>query len=272
MAHVSPKKPVSLISFRFFLPGPDCMPTFSTWRGRDRLSRRRRGRADRAGARLRLQQGGELGAVRAGPRRSPRAGRRVIALDNRGHGESSKLYEPADYHTALMAEDVRALLDHLRDRARRRDGLFPWARGLPPSLALAHPQRVRSLILGGLGIKLGRRRGPAGLHRRGAGSAEHRRCERSGRPHVPRLRRADQIRTAGARGLHPRLAAGPEPEQVGGTIQAPAPGRGGQQGPGRRAPAAELADMLFPNGQALEIPDRDHMLAVGDKVFKAARA
>src|SRR5688572_8499071 len=42
-----------------------------------------------------------------------RAGRRVIALDDRGHGESSKLYQPADYHTALMAEDVRALLDHL---------------------------------------------------------------------------------------------------------------------------------------------------------------
>jgi len=31
--------------------------------------------------------------------------------------------------------------------------------------------------------------------------------------------------------------------------------------------AQELADML-PNGQALDIPDRDHMLAVGDKVYK----
>src|ERR1700754_947233 len=43
-----------------------------------------------------------------------RAGRRVIALDDRGHGASSKLYDPARYHTALMAEDVRALMDHLR--------------------------------------------------------------------------------------------------------------------------------------------------------------
>src|SRR6516225_7565212 len=41
------------------------------------------------------------------------AGRRVIALDNRGHGASSKLYDPAAYHSARMAEDVRALLDHL---------------------------------------------------------------------------------------------------------------------------------------------------------------
>ena len=42
-----------------------------------------------------------------------RAGRRVIALDNRGHGRSTKLYEPAAYHSAIMAQDVRALLDHL---------------------------------------------------------------------------------------------------------------------------------------------------------------
>src|SRR5438105_7017497 len=42
-----------------------------------------------------------------------RAGRRAIALDNRGHGQSSKLYDPAAYHTDTMADDVRALLDHL---------------------------------------------------------------------------------------------------------------------------------------------------------------
>src|SRR5262249_50294405 len=42
-----------------------------------------------------------------------RAGRRVIALDDRGHGESTKLYDPERYHSAIMAEDVRALMDHL---------------------------------------------------------------------------------------------------------------------------------------------------------------
>ena len=34
-----------------------------------------------------------------------RGGRRVIAFDNRGHGQSSKLYEPAAYHTEKMADD-----------------------------------------------------------------------------------------------------------------------------------------------------------------------
>ena len=44
-------------------------------------------------------------------------------------------------------------------------------------------------------------------------------------------------------------------------------GRGRHQGRHRRL-ADELA-ALMPNGHALDIPDRDHMVAVGDKVFKA---
>ncbi len=82
-----------------------------------------------------------------------RAGRRVIALDDRGHGESSKLYEPADYHTSLMADDVRALLDHLQ--IERADVMgYSMGSRISAFLAVRHPARVRSLILGGLGIKL----------------------------------------------------------------------------------------------------------------------
>src|ERR1700733_12562682 len=45
-------------------------------------------------------------------------GRRVVALDLRGHGESSKLYESADYSIEILAGDVIALMDHLTfDRA-----------------------------------------------------------------------------------------------------------------------------------------------------------
>jgi pimeloyl-ACP methyl ester carboxylesterase len=41
-------------------------------------------------------------------------GRRVIALDNRGHGDSAKLYDPEAYHIGTMAGDVAALMDHLK--------------------------------------------------------------------------------------------------------------------------------------------------------------
>ena len=40
-------------------------------------------------------------------------GRRVVALDNRGHGDSAKLYDTEQYHIGSMASDVSALMDHL---------------------------------------------------------------------------------------------------------------------------------------------------------------
>jgi pimeloyl-ACP methyl ester carboxylesterase len=40
-----------------------------------------------------------------------RAGRRVIALDQRGHGRSGKPHEPDAYSMALLVEDVRTVLD-----------------------------------------------------------------------------------------------------------------------------------------------------------------
>ena len=52
------------------------------------------------------------------------AGRRVIALDNRGHGAVRKLYDPAAYHTVTMAEDVRRVDGPSGARARRRHGLL----------------------------------------------------------------------------------------------------------------------------------------------------
>src|SRR6266581_349672 len=82
-----------------------------------------------------------------------RAGRRTIALDNRGHGASSKLHDPAAYHSAIMAEDVRALLDHLGLASADVMGYSMGAR-IAAFLALAHPGRVRSVIFGGLGSHL----------------------------------------------------------------------------------------------------------------------
>src|ERR1700687_4665608 len=82
-----------------------------------------------------------------------RTGRRVIALDNRGHGASSKLYEPSAYHSATMAEDVRALLDHLNIERADVMGYSMGAR-IAAFVTVNHPARVRSVVLGGLGIRL----------------------------------------------------------------------------------------------------------------------
>ena len=81
------------------------------------------------------------------------AGRRVIALDNRGHGSSSKLRDPAAYHSARMAEDVRALLDHL-DLGRADVMGYSMGARIAAFFALAHPQRLRRAVFGGLGMHL----------------------------------------------------------------------------------------------------------------------
>src|SRR5216684_3321771 len=81
------------------------------------------------------------------------AGRRVIALDNRGHGASSKLYDPAAYYSARMADDIRALLDHLELLRADVMGYSMGAR-IAAFFALAHPQRLQRAIFGGLGIHL----------------------------------------------------------------------------------------------------------------------
>jgi pimeloyl-ACP methyl ester carboxylesterase len=81
------------------------------------------------------------------------AGYRTIAFDNRGHGRSQKLYDPQAYHSQIMAQDARRLLDHLGIERAHVMGYSMGAR-ISAHLALSDPQRLRSLLLGGLGIHL----------------------------------------------------------------------------------------------------------------------
>lgn len=195
-----------------------------------------------------------------------RAGRRVIALDNRGHGASSKLYDPAAYHSAIMADDVRALIDHL---GMLRADVMGYSMGARNTafLALANPEHVRSAVLGGVGSRLV---GGVGLQ-------------------------PDTI----AQGLEaPSLAEVNDPtaqvfrafaEQTKSDLRALAACMRGSRQPLERDALAGMAvpvlvaagtkdliagspgdlAILMPGAQVLAIPDRDHMLAVGDRVFKA---
>ena len=81
------------------------------------------------------------------------AGRRVVAFDNRGHGQSEKLYAPADYRADLMTRDAANLLAHLGVERADVMGYSMGAR-IASFLALSRPDLVRSLILGGLGERL----------------------------------------------------------------------------------------------------------------------
>jgi pimeloyl-ACP methyl ester carboxylesterase len=194
-----------------------------------------------------------------------RAGRRVIALDNRGHGESSKLYDPAAYHSAIMAEDVRALLDYLGIGCADVMGYSMGARNTA-FLALAHPDRVRAAILGGLGIGLIEGVGDPERIAKGleapmltdvSDSTGHMFRAFAEKTHSDLRALAACIR--GARQTLSRDEVGrfamPLMIAVGSMDEV--------------AGSPEALAALIPGAQPLVIPGRDHMLAVGDRVFKA---
>ncbi len=194
-----------------------------------------------------------------------RAGRRVIALDNRGHGQSTKLYDPADYHTARMADDVAALLDHLGIQRADVMGYSMGAR-ITAYLALNHPARVRSAILGGLGIHL---IDGVGLPMSIADALEAPSLADVTDPMGRTFRAfADQTKSdlralaACIRGSRQTLTR----EEVA-NIAVPVLVAVGTKDPVAGSAAALAA--AIPGARALDIPDRDHMLAVGDKVYKA---
>jgi pimeloyl-ACP methyl ester carboxylesterase len=193
-----------------------------------------------------------------------RAGRRAIALDNRGHGQSSKLYDPSAYHSATMAEDVRALIDHLGIERADVMGYSMGAR-ITAFLAAKHPTRVRAAVLGGLGIKLV---DGVGLPETIADALEAPSLADVTDPTGRMFRSfAEQTRSdlralaACIRGSRQVLSR----EQTA-ALNVPVLVAVGTNDD--VAGSAEALTELIPGARALDIPGRDHMLAVGDKVFK----
>jgi pimeloyl-ACP methyl ester carboxylesterase len=193
-----------------------------------------------------------------------RAGRRVIAYDNRGHGESEKLYDPDLYGAPSMAEDARRLLDHL---AIERTDVMGYSMGARISvfLALAHPERVRSLVLAGTGINLVRGMVGTGPIAR---ALEAPRIEDVNND-TARTFRAFAEQTGGDLKALAACMRGPRekitPEDLG-RIRVPTLIAAGSNdviaGSG-----AELAK-LIPGSQFLDIEGRDHMKSVGDARHK----
>lgn len=193
------------------------------------------------------------------------AGYRVIALDNRGHGRSSKSYDPADYTPPKMASDAVALLDHLDIR---RAHLFGYSMGarLAAFAALQAPERVETLIFGGLGIGMVEGVGDwdviaAALSADDPGTVTDARGQmfRKFADQTKSDRHALAACIATSRELlsaekvaqisQPTLIAVGTKDDIGGSPE-------------------RLAE-LMPNAIAFAVEGRDHMLSVGDRTFKA---
>ena len=194
------------------------------------------------------------------------AGFRVIAYDNRGHGQSAKLYDLKDYGAPLMAEDARRLLDHLRLARADVMGYSMGAR-ISAFLAMAHPERVRSLVFAGLGINMVR--GVAGTGpvaraleaesiddvtnataRTFRAFAEQTKSDLKALAACIRSARAPITTEDLKRLTCPVLVVVGEEDVIGGD-------------------AAQLA-ALMPNARSFTVPGRDHMRTVGDKAYRQA--
>jgi pimeloyl-ACP methyl ester carboxylesterase len=192
-------------------------------------------------------------------------GRRVIALDNRGHGDSAKFYDSEDYHIGIMAGDVIALMDHLKIA---RADMMGYSLGGRMTAWLAHraPERLRSAILGGIGIGLIEGGGPGEkvaqaleadsledvtdpVGRTFRAFADQTRSDRRALAACLRGSRRLMTREEAADVTVPVLIAVGTTDEIAGS-------------------AAALAGII-PGSKVLDIPDRDHMRAVGDKVYKA---
>ena len=194
------------------------------------------------------------------------AGYRVVALDNRGHGQSEKLYDPPAYSSQIMAEDVRRLMDHLDIPHAAVMGYSMGAR-ISAHLALAHPERLKALLIGGLGIHLVEGVGlPLGI----ADAMEAPSLDVLTDP-MQRMFRAfadatkSDLRALAAciRGSRQTLSAA----EVGRITVPTLVSVGTKDDVAGSGP--DLA-ALIPGAEAFDVEGRDHNLAVGDKGHKQA--
>ena len=194
------------------------------------------------------------------------AGYRVIALDNRGHGKSSKFYTPQEYGPDIFATDALELLDHLNVTSCDVMGYSMGAR-ITSWLSFQAPERVNKAVYGGMGSHIFGGRGgyeaiaealetdqPATItdpgamaFRKFADATKSDRlalaaCIRPSKNNItPEMIRAIQV---------PTLVAVGSKDDVGGSAQ-------------------QLADMMQ-TAEAFVIDGSDHMKATGAESYKAA--
>jgi pimeloyl-ACP methyl ester carboxylesterase len=194
------------------------------------------------------------------------AGYRVVAYDNRGHGQSAKLYDLEAYGAPIMAEDARRLLDHLGIARAHIIGYSMGAR-IAAFLAMAHPARVRSLVFGGLGLNMVR--GVAGTGPV-AHALEAASIDEVTNPTARTFRAFAEQTKSDLKALAAciRSSRAPITAAALGTLRCPVLIVVGERDV-IGGSAAKLAE-LIPGARGIELAGRDHMKAVGDKGFKEA--
>ncbi len=194
------------------------------------------------------------------------AGRRVITFDNRGHGDSAKLYDPAGYTVPHMAGDALRLLDHLQIAKADVMGYSMGAR-ITAWLALKHPERVNRAVLGGLASRIITGVGGGEAIAQGLEAASLADVKES----IARAFRIFAERTGGdLKALAACMRAGRikmTAEELAG-INLPVLIVAGEQDD--VAGSVDELVKIIPGSKGVVIPNRNHMNAVGDREYKSA--
>jgi pimeloyl-ACP methyl ester carboxylesterase len=194
------------------------------------------------------------------------AGYRVISFDNRGHGESQKLYDPQQYSASIMADDAARLLEHLGITQSAVMGYSMGAR-VAAFLILQQPRKVSRAIFAGLAERMvlgvpGAEEIADGLLAEkpqdvtdaGARSfrifAENTKSDRQALAACIRSSRV-KLKPEALATIHcPVLVVAGELDDISGAVQ-------------------PLVDMI-PGAKGVVLPKRNHMNAVGDSGYKKA--
>jgi len=193
-------------------------------------------------------------------------GFRAITMDNRGHGESEKLYNPDLYSAADMAEDARRLLDHL-DIPRAHVMGYSMGARIAAFLTINHPSRVGAAVFAGLASRM--------ITGVGGGPEIARALEASSLLDVTDVEaRVFRVFAEQTRGDLKALAACIKSSRVKittemlATIKVPVLVVVGE----KDDVAGEIGPLLaaIPGATGVTLPKRNHMNAVGDKQYKEA--
>lgn len=193
-----------------------------------------------------------------------KAGRQVIALDMRGHGESDKPHIAEAYDEIERANDVVRLMDHLG--LAKADVMGYSMGGFVTVRVLAdHPDRIRKAVIAGVGenyLGPNKQREPIAAALRapdkaaiqGAVPKQFRSFAEQGKNDLEAL----ALCMLAPRAAVTKFKSAAVPALI---VVGSKDAIAGSPDP--------LADFI-PNSSVVIVPDRDHMLAVGDRVYKQA--
>jgi pimeloyl-ACP methyl ester carboxylesterase len=193
-----------------------------------------------------------------------RAGFRAITIDNRGHGESQKLYDPALYDASTMADDAARLLSHLGIPKAHVMGYSMGAR-IAAFLTINHPHLVRDAVFAGLASRMitGIGGGP-----QIAAALEAPSINDAPSPEAKAFRYFAELTKSDLKALAACIRSSRERITVEmlGTIAVPVLIVAGTAD--SVAGEVEPLAVAIKGARGVVLPDRNHMNAVGDKLYK----